>query len=166
MNDTYHHETKEVLGSKLDRMSTVYYKRNGEWIVGWKPGDDPQYPFVRASGGMISTAYDYAVFCQMFLNGGIYKGKRIISEESVQQMTFPQTLSIYTAEEREKQDSFYGYGWRVSSDGVFGHMGSDGTVAMVDPDQKLIVLFFTQSPGESNTLANRFFQLVQASINK
>jgi len=166
MNDTYHLETKEVLGSKLDRMSKVYYKRNGKWTVGWKPGDDSQYPFVRASGGMISTAYDYAVFCQMFLNGGIYKGKRIISEESIQEMLFPQTQSIFTADEMDKQDSFYGYGWNIYSDGTFGHAGSDGTMAMIDPDQKLIVLFFTQSPGEVNTLAKRFFLLVQASINR
>ena len=166
MKDTYHHETKEVLGEKLDRMSTVYYKRNGEWIVGWKPGDDPQYPFVRASGGMISTAYDYAIFCQMFLNGGIYNGKRILSEESVEQMTSQQTKNIYTEEEREKQDYYYGYGWGVMKDGAFGHGGSDGTVAMIDPDHKLIVLFFTQSPGESNAYANRFCKLVKASIIK
>lgn len=166
MSDTYHHETKEVLGKKLDRMSTVYYRENGEWTVGWKPGNDPQYPFVRASGGMISTAYDYAIFCQMFLNGGIYNGKRILSEESVKQMTSSQTKNIYTEEEREKRDYYYGYGWRVMRNGTFSHGGSDGTVAMVDPDHKLIVLFFTQSPGESNAYANRFFQLVQASVNK
>ena len=40
--------------------------------------------------------------------------------------------------------------------------GMDQTI--LDPDHKLIVLFFTQSPGESNAYANRFFQLVQASI--
>ncbi len=166
MNDTYHHETNEVLGEKLDRMSTVYYKRDGEWTVGWKPGYEPQYPFVRASGGMISTAYDYAVFCQMFLNGGIYNGKRILSEKSLKQMTSPQTKNIYTEEERGKRDYYYGYGWRVMRNGTFGHGGSDGTVAMVDPDHKLIILFFTQSPGESNAYADRFFKLVQASINK
>lgn len=166
MNDTYHHETREVLGEKLNRMSTVYYKKNDEWTVGWKPGDEPQYPFVRASGGMISTAYDYAIFCQMFLNGGIYNGERIISEESVAQMTSHQTKNIYTEEERDKRDYYYGYGWRVMKDEGFMHTGSDGTAAMVDPDHKLIVLFFTQSPGESNAYANRFFQLVKASNNK
>lgn len=166
MKDTYHHETKEVLGGKLDRMSTVYYKKNGEWTVGWKPGGKPQYPFVRASGGMISTAWDYAIFCQMFLNGGTYNGKRILSEGSVKQMTYPQTKNIYTEEEREKRDYYYGYGWRVMKDGAFGHGGSDGTVAMLDPGNELIVLFFTQSPGKSNAYADRFFQLVKASINK
>ena len=71
MHDSYNHE----LPGKLDRMGAVYYRRQaGEWVPGWEPGDEPQVPFVRASGGMISTAWDYAIFCQMFLNGGIYDG--------------------------------------------------------------------------------------------
>ena len=71
------------MDGKLDRMSVVYYERDGEggWMPGWTPGDPPQVPFVRASGGMISTADDYVIFCQMFLNGGVYDGKRIISEK-------------------------------------------------------------------------------------
>lgn len=74
MVDSYHHEVAEKLDNKLSRMGAVYYERkDGRWVPGWKPGDPPQVPFVRASGGMISTAWDYAIFCQMYLNGGIYK---------------------------------------------------------------------------------------------
>jgi CubicO group peptidase (beta-lactamase class C family) len=40
----------------------------------------------------------------------------------------------------------YGMGWHVRDDGVFWHTGSDGTAAYMDPNQDLIVLFFTQSP--------------------
>ena len=166
MKDSYHHETKEVLGDKLKRMSTVYYKRAGIWTIGWKPGDEPQYPFVRASGGMISTAYNYAIFCQMFLNGGVYNGKRILAESTVKEMIFPQTRSIYTEEERNERQMYYGYGWGVRNNGVYGHSGSDGTSAFIDPNDKLIVLFFTQSPGEVNPLAARFLKLVQASVNE
>ena len=59
MVDSYHHEVADKLDGKLERMSVVYYKRQGNWVEGWKPGNQPQYPFVRASGGMISTAMDY-----------------------------------------------------------------------------------------------------------
>lgn len=163
MVDSYHHEVAEKLDGKLDRMSVVYYKRKGKWTIGWKPGDPPQYPFIRASGGMISTAMDYAIFCQMFLNGGIYDGKRILKEETVRLMTSPQTASIYSPEEREKRRSFYGYGWNVTENGIFSHSGSDGTAAWVDPDNDLIVLVFTQSPGE-RAMHSRFFKLVQISI--
>lgn len=114
---------------------------------------------------MISTATDYAIFCQMFLNGGVYNDTRILKEETVAAMTSPQTASIYTAEERERRDSYYGYGWNVSRDGIFSHGGSDGTAAWVVPDRKLIVLAFTQSPGKhTGRLGTRFLKLVQASI--
>ncbi len=163
MVDSYHHEVAEKLDGKLERMSVVYYKRQGNWVEGWKPGNPPQYPFVRASGGMISTAMDYAVFCQMFLNGGIYNGKRILKEETVKLITTAHTASIYSPKERSSRESFYGYGWSVSKEGVYSHGGSDGTMAWVDPKNELIVLVFTQSPGERN-LRNRFFELVQISI--
>ncbi len=168
MTDSYHHEVADKLDGKLDRMSVVYHqKEDGQWEVRWSPGTPPQYPFVRASGGMISTAMDYAVFCQMFLNGGIYNGTRILKEETVESMTSPQTASIYTAEQREHRDSYYGYGWNVSRDGIFSHGGSDGTAAWVVPGRQLIVLAFTQSPGKyTGRLGARFLKLVEASISE
>jgi CubicO group peptidase (beta-lactamase class C family) len=163
MKDSYNHAIEEKLDGKLSRMSAVYAKRRGEWEVAWKPGNKPQYPFVRASGGMISTARDYAVFCQMFLNGGIYNGKRILKEQTVKIMTSPQTASIYKPEEREKRKSFYGYGWGVNKDGVFSHGGSDGTAALVDPENDLIILLFTQSRAGGN-LRSPFVEIVRSSI--
>ncbi len=163
MDDCYHHEVAEKLDGKLPRMSVVYRKEKEAWIPAWTPGDPPQYPFVRASGGMISTARDYAVFCQMFLNGGIYNGKRILKEETVKLMTSPHTASVYTPEERERRERFYGYGWSVSKDGVFSHGGSDGTAAWVDPEKKLIILIFTQTRG-GGELREPFVEMVNASI--
>ena len=80
-------------------------------------------------------------------------------------MTSPQTASIYTAEQREHRDNYYGYGWNVSRDGIFSHGGSDGTAAWAVPEQKLIVLAFTQSPGKyTGRLGARFLKLVQAAV--
>ena len=163
MKDSYHHEVADKLDGKLNRMSTVYYKRDGKWIQGWKPGQPPKYPFVRASGGMISTAMDYAVFCQMYLNEGIYGGKRILKKETVKLLTTPHTRTLYGPSEKINQEHFYGYGWRVYLKGVFAHSGSDGTAAWVDPKNQLIVLVFTQSPA-GNKLRDRFFKLVQLAI--
>ncbi len=165
MTDSYHHEVVEKLDGKLKRMSVVYGRREGKWVPAWTPGDAPQYPFIRASGGMISTAMDYAVFCQMFLNKGVYNGKRILKEETVKLITSPQTASIYTPEEREKRTDFYGYGWSVSKDGVFSHGGSDGTVAWIDPEKKLIILIFTQTRG-GGELCAPFLEMVNASIRR
>lgn len=165
MVDSYNHEIAEKLDGKLERMGVIYRfrRRSEEWATGWKPGDPPDYPIVRASGGMISTAWDYAIFCQMFLNKGVYNGKRILKPETVEIMTTPRTTSIYTPEQLARQNSFYGYGWSVSKEGVFSHGGSDGTNAWVDPGNDLIVLVFTQSPGGRNP-NRRFLQVVRSSI--
>lgn len=163
MVDSYHHEVAEKLDGKLDRMSVVYYDREGEdgpWTPGWSPGDPPQLPFVRASGGMISTTRDYAVFCQMFLNGGVYDGQRILEEETVEAMTSPQTDRIGGPDENP---AHYGYGWQVRADGSFSHTGSDGTAAWIDPNTGVIGLVFTQTPGGENP-RDRFRELVELSI--
>jgi CubicO group peptidase (beta-lactamase class C family) len=164
MNDSYHHEVAEKLDGKLDRMGGVYYTREGgEWVPGWEPGNSPQVPFVRASGGMISTAMDYVRFCQMYLNGGIYDGARIISEETVETMTSPFYLAGGGAEPNRGVRVGYGYGWGVSPDGVFSHTGSDGTGAWVDPEENLIVLAFTQTPRGQNP-RQKFLEMVMMAI--
>ena len=160
MHDSLNHESK----SDHSRMSKVYTRRNEVWSARWSPGDPADYPFVRASGGMISTAWDYAIFCQMFLNGGVYNGKRILSSESIQTATAPQTADIYPPGELETRDSFYGYGWNVSKDGVFSHGGSDGTFGWVDPELRIIGLVFTQSPSGGRNPRNDFREMVTASI--
>ncbi len=162
MHDSYHHEVADKLDGKLERMSVVYYERDGEgdWMPGWTPGDPPQVPFVRASGGMISTAADYAFFCQMYLNGGVYGGKRILSTETAALLTSPK---IRTNPGWDGSASYYGYGWSVTEDGVFSHGGSDGTHALVDPSKNLIVLIFTQTPGGPNPVG-RFLELVNLAI--
>ncbi len=164
MDDSYHHEVAEKLDGKLDRMGAVYYtKQNGEWMPGWEPGDPPQVPFVRASGGMISTAMDYAVFCQMYLNGGVYGGVRIIQEETVEVMTKPFFLAGGDADPERGVSIGYGYGWNVAEDGTFSHTGSDGTGAWVDPNHELIVLVFTQTPRGMNP-RTKFVELVRSAI--
>ncbi|MEJ2541990.1 MAG: serine hydrolase [Gemmatimonadota bacterium] len=164
MDDSYHHEVAEKLDGKLDRMGAVYYTReNEEWVPGWEPGDPPQVPFVRASGGMISTAMDYAVFCQMYLNGGVYGGVRIIQEETVELMTTPFFLAGGDADPERGVSIGYGYGWNVADDGTFSHTGSDGTGAWVDPNRELIVLVFTQTPRGRNP-RTKFVELVRSAI--
>ena len=80
MHDSLNHESKAEHG----RMSTVYSRdKHGKWKVEWKPGDEPDYPFVRASGGMISSVADYARFCEMWRNGGELAGVRLLKTESV-----------------------------------------------------------------------------------
>lgn len=166
MHDSYNHELAEKLDGKLERMGAVYNRypeEGGDWTPTWEPGDPPLVPFVRASGGMISTARDYAVLCQAFLNGGIYDGVRILREETVRRMTSDTYLAGGEEDPERGVRVGYGYGWHVEEDGTFWHTGSDGTAAFVDPGEDLIVLFFTQSPTR-RLPRQKIFQVVRSAI--
>jgi CubicO group peptidase (beta-lactamase class C family) len=160
MADTHHMETRAALGDRLDRMAVIYYeRRNGDWTPGWSPGDPPISPFVRASGGLISTAADYAVFLQMILNGGFYDGRRYLAPESIRAMTTPRTENLGS----KARPAWYGYGWRIEEDGSFGHTGSDGTYAWIDPANGIIGLVLTQTPRGENP-RDAFVELVRQSV--
>lgn len=163
MVDSYNHQVGHEMDGKIERMSAVYYEQDnaGEWVPGGTPGGPVSYPFARASGGMVSTALDYAIFCQMFLNGGVYNGFRHLAQETLELMTSPK---IHIGGEGEDA-SYYGYGWRLA-DGTYGHGGSDGTNAWIDPQREIIGLVFTQTPrSPSRAWAfDRFREIVNLSI--
>ena len=141
MVDSSNHESVADHGRML---SVSRRQPDGTWQTGWQPGDDPDYPFARGSGGMISSALDYAVFCQMVLNGGTYRGRRILPSALVQQAVNPQVSYIPAAER-------YGLGWVVSeAGGTYSHSGSDGTWAWVDPQHEIIGLVLTQTQRSTN----------------
>jgi CubicO group peptidase (beta-lactamase class C family) len=150
MVDSYNHEPD----APQERMARVYRRRSGDWSIQWTPGDPPDLPFPRASGGMVSTAADYFRFLQLWLDEGELDGVRLLSEESVATATRNQT---------GLEDERYGYGWATADDGSFGHGGSDGTWAWVDPAREIVGLVFTQSPGGRIPSA-QFRRVVEASL--
>jgi CubicO group peptidase (beta-lactamase class C family) len=91
--------------------------------------------------GLLSTAMDYAQFLGMWLNGGEWRGARLLAQETVQLALRPQA---------HDDRSSYGFGW--SLDDIAGaerlsffHGGGHGTVAMAFPDDDAMVLYMTQS---------------------
>ncbi|HVS64204.1 MAG TPA: serine hydrolase domain-containing protein [Thermoanaerobaculia bacterium] len=150
MVDSYNHEPN----APQERMARVYRRRNGSWSVGWTPGDPPDLPFPRASGGMVSTAGDYFRFLQLWLDGGELDGFRLLSEESV---------AAATRNQSGLAGEGYGYGWATGDDGSFGHGGSDGTWVWVDPEREIVGIVFTQSPGGEIPSA-QFRRVVEASV--
>jgi CubicO group peptidase (beta-lactamase class C family) len=167
MVDSYNQEAADKLDGKLPRMSAIH-ARNGddEWTLRWKPGEPARVPFVRGSGGTVSTAWDYAHFLQMFLNGGSYGGVRLLKSETVELMTTPTSSAIVPLPPGSAgRKAFYGYGWFVREDGIYSHYGSDGTLGWVDPERGIIGVVLTGTPGGDNP-REHFMDVVANAVVK
>ncbi|MEO2024722.1 MAG: serine hydrolase [Fuerstiella sp.] len=153
MQDSCNHESD----ADRSRMSTVFRRADdGQWTVRWKPTDEPDLPFPRGSGGMVSSAADYAVFCQMLLNGGQYNQNRILRQDLVTEATNPQSGKIKAA-------ATYGLGWSVQKPGeTWSHSGSDGTWVWGDPQREIIGMVLTQTQKSTNP-RKAFRELVNAA---
>jgi CubicO group peptidase (beta-lactamase class C family) len=89
------------------------------------------------AGGLFSSASDIARFCQMILNGGVFQGKRLLSDVAVIQLTSKQTGDAV-------KDN-YGLGW--STGATFGHGGAYSTNMTIDPKSGLIYVWMVQHAG-------------------
>ena len=133
MKDSCHHE--DVADN--DRMSVVVKEKDGGgWRVRWRPHGEPTLPFVRGSGGMISTASDYERFARLFLRGGEHEGHQLLSRERIADATEDQIPHI--------EPQRYGFGWRITSFG-WSHTGSDGTYVWCSPARDLVGMVLTQT---------------------
>ncbi|MDR2849551.1 MAG: beta-lactamase family protein, partial [Verrucomicrobiota bacterium] len=85
-----------------------------------KPPYDRPGRYAEPGGGLFSTGADLANFCQMLLNGGMFKGQRLLSERAMSELT-----KIQTGQPGKK----YGLGFNVNpdGDGAFGHGGAAAT---------------------------------------
>jgi CubicO group peptidase (beta-lactamase class C family) len=118
--------------------------------------------FYSGGGGLVSTAYDYAVFMQMLLNKGKYNGKRILSANSVALMTSNQIGDINIG----RNDKF-GLGFQVVttaskpktvlSEGTFSWGGMFASSYWIDPKEKIVAQFVLQQyPFSHGDIAEKF----------
>ncbi len=175
MKDSYFN----VPASKAGRLATVYTEDSLHQIIRWSHGFrdiDPDYPIMNkhyfsGGAGLSSTAFDYAIFLQMLLNGGIYNGKRILSPRCVEMITSNQLDFHYNG------TNDFGLGFEIVSDkganlgprnkGSFSWGGYYGTNYWADPKAKLVCLIMTQqTPNSHGDLSNKFTALVYSSLKK
>ncbi len=86
-----------------------------------------------AGWGLTLSPMDMAKIGQMFLNGGMWNGNRIVSEKWVSDSTSEQS--------RWKQrDLPYGYLWWIGEqDNGYAAMGDGGNIIYVSPDKNMVV---------------------------
>jgi CubicO group peptidase (beta-lactamase class C family) len=161
---------------RRERMSATYRKREGGgWDKYWDHTQPQLIPFFRASGGLKSTTMDYAKFMAMAYHKGEFGGKRLLSQKTIELATQPHSLYVLGPKEREQSARAYGLHWSVrtqrdgegagpESPGSFGHGGSDGTTAIADTQEGLIILYFAQSRGHDTR--RDFVNLVYGALTE
>ncbi len=156
---------------KYDRIAIIYARKDGKLVDSGMDRFRKNYKFVRASGGLFSTATDMASFYQMMLNGGSSGGKRFLSKAAVEVMT-----SLHTGDIPLGASTGDGYGltWRVTrnnggtlsgkSIGTYGHGGAHGTQGWVDPSKDMVGVFMIQRAGGGAEESTIFQDLAAAAV--
>jgi CubicO group peptidase (beta-lactamase class C family) len=179
MNDTYFYPPE----NKLDRLATAYTYyddkglnrfpdtpiREGTFVYSADyPYKGPKKLF-SGGAGLVSTAMDYARFCQMMLDDGKAGNVRLLSRKSVELMTHDQLGKISST-------MAFGLGFGIEGEkGPLQELGSVGeynwggfffTGFTIDPKEQMIVIFMAQlHPTGGLTLDRRVHELAYQAIN-
>ncbi|MBQ9087040.1 MAG: beta-lactamase family protein [Clostridia bacterium] len=98
--------------------------------------------------GLVSTLEDYSHFTAMLMGRGVFEGKRILSEESFQDLCTPRI-----AERKRGSMRYWGLGVRVITSeeygvlpvGTFGWSGAYGTHFWIDPVNQIEAIYMKNS---------------------
>jgi CubicO group peptidase (beta-lactamase class C family) len=164
MNDTYFN----VPDDKLERLASNHYwdAEAGRMAVIPAEMSRPVQGVTMFSGGagLISTAMDYMIFCEMLRNGGSYNGARLLSPKTIQYMTINHLADEVRdngAEEYPGSHLYpgqsFGLGFGVitdpgqsqviSSRGEYSWGGAANTKFWIDPEEDLVAILMTQFLG-------------------
>ena len=175
MKDTYFY----LPDNKTNRLVSVQHKVNGKWEKYPTTFYDPEYPvkgekaLFSGGGGLSSTVKDYAVFLQMYLNGGEYNGIRLLSRTTVRTVMGNQMSNIWG----DDSDSYYGLAFSVltkngqnkgglGSAGTFNWGGYFNTQYFADPKENIIGVVMKQTRGPVDDQTGwKFRQLVFQTID-
>ena len=138
--------------------------------------DDPRFEYRNVTrfsggGGLVSTAMDYMIFCEMLRNGGSYNGIRILGPKTVQYMTInhlPEGIKHgapdYIPDSLLYPGQGFGLGVAIvekpglsqvtSSKGAYSWGGLADTKFWIDPQEDLVAILMTQllrAPHANNT---------------
>lgn len=124
---------------------------------------DIKYKPALGSLGLISTLEDYSNFCSMLLNQGVFKNKRIISEESISELKVKYAdgphssdvdflgvyngLGVYVLEDPSLMDF-------KAPKGLYGHGGYQSTEFFIDTKNETYGVFLNRSLTDYN---HRFY---------
>lgn len=148
MRDTTFHPD-DALRARIART----YKRDedsGRLVPGYNPfvtSDASVRRMPEPAGGLFSTAADMGRFYAMIAQGGVFGGKRLLSEKAVRDMLEPVTAG--------GKKLNYACGWMHNTEtqrvcasmpvGSFGHGGAFATNGWIDPATGLVTVYLVQN---------------------
>ena len=150
----------DVRPQDLDRMAPVYTTdAGGRLLRSDRPGLDRSTPriFFSGGGGLVSTASDYARFCQMLLNGGALGDAQLLGRKTLELMT----ANHWTGDESPFPPGFpfpggsgFGLGMRTLVDvaqsglpgsaGEYSWAGAFSTSFWIDPAEQVLGILMVQ----------------------
>lgn len=173
MQDTFFNVPEEKLG----RLATNHYWDAQAKQMAVLPAARSRPPtgvtLFSGGGGLISTASDYMVFCEMLRNGGSFNGVRILGPKTVQYMTINQLTDAVRNEGADEYPAShlypghsFGLGFSVvtdpgqaqviSSKGAYSWGGAANTKFWIDPEEDLVAILMTQFLGSPWSDATRY----------
>ena len=145
--------------SKKDRLVKIHKKEKEQWVNYPITFYDPDYPikgakrFFSGGAGLSSTAKDYAIFLQMYLNNGQLNDTRLLSRTTIQFIMANHIRDLWGDE------SYHGLAFGVldqkgqdkggkGSKGTFEWGGYFNTQYFADPEEGVIGILMKQTQGK------------------
>ena len=133
---------REATGQRIDEWARErLFEPIGITDFYWKITPDGE---ADTEGGLYLSTEDLARFGYLFLRGGEWDGRQIVSREWVEASTAPVVPDV--APDNERQDPGYGYQWWVPQHEngitrIFAGNGYGGQFVMVSPEHDIVVVF-------------------------
>ncbi|WEG11176.1 serine hydrolase [Pullulanibacillus sp. KACC 23026] len=167
---------------KRERLCTMYHRDtqgNLTPITDMDQQFQTNYQYENGGGGLLSTLGDYTRFAQMLANGGALDGARILSPFTINLMRTNHLNSQQLTDFANGQHQGYGYGLGVrvmmdpaaggsnSSIGEFGWAGMAGSWVLMDPKEKLSIVYMQQMlPSLEPYFHNRLRNVVYGGLER
>jgi CubicO group peptidase (beta-lactamase class C family)/outer membrane protein assembly factor BamB len=160
-----------VPAEKRARFTSCSTLSEGKLAVVDPAGSSPfngGFEFLSGGGGLVSTVRDYANFCQMLVDGGQFKGRRLLK---------PDTLRLMFEDQLHGVDGTnrFGLGFGIDEvelgSGAGQHKaacyrwgGYASTQFAVVPEERLFQIFALQQVPYTETLAKKQFETIYAGL--
>lgn len=170
LDDTYTEFSPDSVWAS--RVASSYHRWSGPWEKYWTPTREEDWDWFSPSGGLYSSAFDYATFLATWMDFGEHAAGQLLAEATVvdaladprpaaadSEAALPERGTPSADPERsadpegdDPRTRWYGKHWEIyappSVPGglpVFGHRGATGTLGVAFPEQDVIVIYLTGS---------------------